>query len=57
MHKKDKVKPEYVCSDCGAKLGRKPKGVLVTTMHLDKCDICGKVRGLCHIRHFNYLRK
>ena len=52
-----KLDVDYVCSDCGAKHGRKPKGVLVTTMHLDNCDVCGKVRGLCHIRHFNYLRK
>jgi len=53
----EKLEPSYVCSECGGRYGRKPKGVLVTTMHLDKCDICGKTRGLCHIRNYNYLRK
>lgn len=50
-------KIEFICLECGERLGKRPKGDLITTITVDNCDICGKVRGLCHVRHYNYLRK
>lgn len=53
----EKMNIEMVCAECGERYGKRRKNDLVTTIEVSKCDICGKVRGLCHIRHFNYLRK
>jgi hypothetical protein len=52
---KKKKEPSYCCEECGKKLGRLIPGV--ETFHTDKCDICGKVKSICHVRRYNYLRK
>ena len=46
---------QYVCKDCGLKYGTQIDGI--ETYHIDKCDVCGKLRELCHVRRYNYLKK
>lgn len=53
----EKMNIEMVCAECGENYGKRRAKDLITTIRVDKCDVCGKVRGLCHIRHYNYLRK
>lgn len=45
----------YVCKTCGTKYGTEREGL--ETYHLGECDVCGKLRELCHVRRYNYLRK
>ena len=46
---------QYVCKDCGIKYGTERDGL--ETYHIGECDVCGKLRELCHVRRYNYLRK
>jgi DNA-directed RNA polymerase subunit RPC12/RpoP len=46
---------EYICKECGEKYGRFIPGV--ETYHEGKCELCGKVASLCHVRRYSYLHK
>lgn len=55
---KTKIKnASYVCGECGRLYGEEPKNDSIITMSEDNCDICGKLKVLCHIRNYNYLHK
>jgi len=45
----------WCCRDCGEKYGTYREGI--ETYHLDKCDVCGGTKEICHVRRYNYLRK
>ena len=51
-----KIEVEEVCKECGSRLGKIMK-VSLRTWKIDNCPICGRLRGLSHVRNFNYLRK
>jgi len=55
----DKRTSDYICFDCGNKfLTEEQKNEeTVSTMHMSKCGLCGKEKGVCHMRHFNWLNK
>jgi hypothetical protein len=45
----------WCCRDCGEKYGIYREGI--ETYHLDKCDVCGETKEVCHVRRYNYLRE
>jgi len=45
----------YVCVECGLKHGDTKGGV--STFHEGKCDMCGEIKSITSVRHYNWLRK
>ncbi len=50
---------DYVCFDCGRLfLTDKQKKIgSVVTCHKAECCLCGQLKAVTHIRHFNYLHQ
>ena len=54
MKKKTKPDyPEWVCHDCGIKASN-GKCFKVMTFHLDKCDVCSKIKQCTQARDYFY---
>ena len=51
-------KSDYVCFECGKPYLTKEQleEERCSTFHLSECGLCGKTRGITHIRNYNYLR-
>lgn len=47
--------PEWICSDCGAKHGKRECGI--ATWHEDTCGICGEVKQCTEPRDFGHLKE
>jgi len=48
--------PEWICYDCGMRLGRRQYGDgQLSTMHRGRCDICGKETEVTEPRDFGGL--
>lgn len=47
------LNPDWVCYDCGMRLGRRQYGEgQISTMHRGRCDICGKETEVTQPRDF-----
>lgn len=51
---KRKSYPEWICSDCGDKHGRRKCGI--ATWHMSVCDVCGKEAFVTEPRDFGHLK-
>ena len=49
--------PQFICTDCGDKHGRRGIGKHGATWHRERCDICGKLDWLTEPRDFGGLRE
>jgi len=51
--------PTYVCIPCGSPYinDYQKLRLQAVTMHQGKCDLCGNITGVTHIRAFNWLKK
>lgn len=50
-----KSKVCYICFDCGNNFDkRKNRQDHACTSHNGKCDVCGLIKGITHVRHFGY---
>jgi len=45
--------PKWVCFDCGNKVAN-GKGNRICTCHEGKCDVCGEIKTITHVRDFGY---
>jgi len=52
-NKKLKQYPSVVCFKCGINAS-KGKSFAVSTYHIDKCDVCGKVKSVTEPRDYYY---
>lgn len=44
--------PRWCCFDCGNKYGKSEDGV--STFHMGKCGVCGKITDVTEVRDWNY---
>ena len=51
---KKKPYPQWICSDCGNKYGRRKCGI--ATWHNNTCDVCGEEKAVTEPRDFGHLK-